>query len=247
MVVNPFGNDTLEARNLSKAYGGRYVVNGVTLKVSSGEVVGLLGPNGAGKTTTFYIIMGLVNPDGGEVYLAGEEVTALSLHRRARKGVGYLAQEPSVFRGLSVEDNLFAVLEYQKMSRQNTHQLVDQLLDDLGLTHLRKQKAFTLSGGEKRRCEIARALATEPKFLLLDEPFVGIDPITVTDIQGIIKRLKSRGLGLLITDHNVRATLEIVDRAALLYDGKILTYGHAQKLMEDPEARRLYLGENFSL
>lgn len=228
-----------------KRYGERTVVCGVTVEVSSGEIVGLLGPNGAGKSTTFHSIVGIVAPDSGTILLDGQDITGLPMYQRARHGIGYLAQEPSLFRGLTVEENIRAILEYLPLSEPDRRRREDQLLEDLGLTLLRRQKAVTLSGGEKRRCEIARSLVTSPQFLLLDEPFVGIDPITVADIQGIVSGLKKRGLGILITDHNVRETLEIIDRAYIIYEGKILKEGPARQLLEDPETRRVYLGEKF--
>lgn len=238
---------SLTARGLEKAYGARKVVKGINLEVAQGEIVGLLGPNGAGKTTSFYMIVGLIKADKGIVQLDGEDVTHLAMFKRARAGLGYLSQEPSIFRQLSVEDNLWAILEHVPGPKADKRQKVDQLLEEFGLSHLRKQKAETLSGGEKRRCEIARALTTNPRYLLLDEPFVGIDPITVADIQGILQVLKSKGLGILITDHNVQATLEIVDKGSIVYDGKILTEGPSEKLLSDPEARRVYLGEKFKI
>jgi lipopolysaccharide export system ATP-binding protein len=238
---------SLIATDVKKTYGSRQVVKGISLEVSPGEIVGLLGPNGAGKTTTFYMVVGMVPSDSGSVKLDGQEISGLPMYMRARAGIGYLSQEPSIFRQLSVEDNLRAILEHQPGSKEEKGKKVDSLLDEFGLTRLRKQMAATLSGGEKRRCEIARALTTNPKILLLDEPFVGIDPITVADIQGILQVLKKKGLGILISDHNVQATLEIVDRASIVYDGKILTDGTSQKLLTDPEARRVYLGEKFKI
>lgn len=238
---------SLVATGLEKKYGQRQVVKGISLSVTPGEIVGLLGPNGAGKTTTFYMIVGMVESDKGKVMMDDEDLTKLAMHKRARAGLGYLSQEPSIFRQLSVEDNLRAILEYMPGSKEDKERRVDALLEEFGLTRLRKQKAVTLSGGEKRRCEIARALTTNPKILLLDEPFVGIDPITVADIQGMLQALKKRGLGILISDHNVQATLEIVDRASIVYDGKILTEGPSSKLLNDPEARRVYLGEKFKI
>jgi lipopolysaccharide export system ATP-binding protein len=237
----------LIAHNLEKTYGQRQVVKGITLSVEPGEIVGLLGPNGAGKTTTFYMIVGLIRSDKGEVSMNGVDITRMPMFRRARLGIGYLPQEPSIFRQLSVEDNLRAILEYGPGTHSEKEKKVDELLEEFGLNHVRKQPAVTLSGGEKRRCEIARALTTSPQILLLDEPFVGIDPITVADIQGILQILKNKGLGILITDHNVQATLEIVDRASIVFDGKILTDGNSDKLLTDPEARRVYLGEKFKI
>ncbi len=238
---------SLIAKNLEKTYGSRQVVKGISLEVSPGEIVGLLGPNGAGKTTTFYMIVGLVQSDKGTVTMNGNNLTGLAMYLRARSGLGYLSQEPSIFRQLSVEDNLRAILEHQAGSKAEKEKRVDTLLDEFGLTRLRKQMASTLSGGEKRRCEIARALTTNPEILLLDEPFVGIDPITVSDIQGMLQALKKRGLGILISDHNVQATLEIVDRASIVFEGRILTEGTSDKLLTDPEARRVYLGEKFKI
>jgi lipopolysaccharide export system ATP-binding protein len=237
----------LESVNLKKSYKQRMVVNGVSIGVNEGEIVGLLGPNGAGKTTTFYMTVGLIKPLSGKILIDGKDITELPMYMRARMGLGYLPQEPSIFRRLSVEDNLKAIMEMTGVPKGNMDRMTAQLLDELGIHHLRKQKTATLSGGEKRRCEIARALVTNPKFLLLDEPFVGIDPITVSDIQGIIAKLKNRGLGILITDHNVRETLEIIDRAYIIYEGKILLEGNAKELLDSPEARRVYLGEDFKL
>lgn len=238
---------SLVAEGLEKTYGQRKVVKGISLSVSPGDIVGLLGPNGAGKTTTFYMIVGLVQSDKGKVTMNGQNLTGLAMYQRARSGLGYLSQEPSIFRQLSVEDNLWAILEHQPGSKSDKQKRVEQLLEEFGLTRLRKQFASTLSGGEKRRCEIARALTTNPQILLLDEPFVGIDPITVADIQTMLQALKKRGLGILISDHNVQATLEIVDRASIVYDGRILTEGTSEKLLNDPEARRVYLGEKFKI
>jgi lipopolysaccharide export system ATP-binding protein len=237
----------LIAHSLEKTYGQRKVVKGITLSVEPGEIVGLLGPNGAGKTTTFHMIVGLVKTDRGEVSMNGVDITNMPMFKRARSGIGYLPQEPSIFRQLSVEDNLRAILEYGPGTHLEKEKRVDELLEEFGLNHVRKQPAVTLSGGEKRRCEIARALTTSPQILLLDEPFVGIDPITVADIQGILQILKNKGLGILITDHNVQATLEIVDRASIVFDGRILTDGNSDKLLTDPEARRVYLGEKFKI
>lgn len=237
----------LVATNLEKTYGHRKVVKGISLSVAPGEIVGLLGPNGAGKTTTFYMIVGMVASDSGSVALNDLDLTKLAMFKRARAGLGYLSQEPSIFRGLSVEDNLRAILEHSPGPKDEKEKRVDKLLEEFGLTRLRKQLASTLSGGEKRRCEIARALTMNPQILLLDEPFVGIDPITVADIQGILQTLKNRGLGILISDHNVQATLDIVDRASIVFEGRILTEGPAEKLLNDPEARRVYLGEKFKI
>ncbi|GHT51140.1 ABC transporter ATP-binding protein [Endomicrobiia bacterium] len=230
-----------------KYYQNRMVVNGINISVRQGEIVGLLGPNGAGKTTTFYMTVGLLKPYGGGVYLDDMEITDWAMYKRSRAGVGYLSQEPSIFRGLNVEDNLMAIAQMLPISKSEQKKKVDNLLSDFGLTKLCGQKSVTLSGGEKRRLEIARALITDPKFMLLDEPFVGIDPITVGDIQRIIRKLKERGLGILITDHNVRETLEIIDRAYVIYEGKILLEGGATELLEDPKAKKLYLGDNFRM
>ena len=237
----------LESRNLKKKYKKRMVVDGVNIRVNQGEIVGLLGPNGAGKTTTFYMTVGLIKPLDGQVVIDGTDITDWPMYKRARAGIGYLSQEPSIFRGLTVEENLWAIAELLPIPKKEQKEKVERLLEELGLTRLAKQISVTLSGGEKRRCEIARALVTDPKFLLLDEPFVGIDPITVSDIQGIIGGLKKRGLGILITDHNVRETLEIIDRAYIIFEGKILLEGCADELLESPEARRVYLGEKFKL
>jgi lipopolysaccharide export system ATP-binding protein len=238
---------SLLAENLKKSYGARLVVDGVTVEVNPGEIVGLLGPNGAGKTTSFYMTVGLVRPDGGRITIEGNDVSGLPMYMRARAGLGYLAQEPSIFRHLSVEDNLNAILEHLPLLPEERKAKGEGLLEDLGLTRLAKQMAFTLSGGEKRRTEIARALVTDPRYLLLDEPFVGIDPLAVNDIQDVLGQLKKKGLGLLITDHNVRATLEIVDRAYIIHAGRILVHGGAHDLMNSAEARRLYLGEKFRM
>lgn len=237
----------LKAENLVKIYRRRAVVNGVSIEIKPGEVVGLLGPNGAGKTTTFYMIMGFIKPVSGEVYLGDERLTKLPMYRRARKGIGYLPQESSVFRKLSVEDNIKVVLELQKLKRKEQKIRLEELLKELDIDHLRRAKAYTLSGGERRRLEITRALATEPSYMLLDEPFAGIDPIAVEDIQKIIRRLTEKGLGVLITDHNVRETLAICNRAYIMCDGKIMTSGTSQYLVSDPEARKIYLGEKFQL
>ncbi|MDR3196177.1 MAG: LPS export ABC transporter ATP-binding protein [Endomicrobium sp.] len=237
----------LRTEELFKKYKHRMVVNGISISVRQGEIVGLLGPNGAGKTTTFYMTVGLVKPYDGSVYFGDNEVTDWTMCQRARAGISYLAQEPSIFRGLNVEDNLLAIAQMLPVSKRDQQEKVDSLLEDFGLTMLKKQMSVTLSGGEKRRLEIARALITNPKFLLLDEPFVGIDPITVDDIQKIIRSLRDRGLGILITDHNVRETLEIIDRAYIVYEGKILLEGSAKDLLENPKARKAYLGNNFKM
>lgn len=223
------------------------MVNQLSLVVQPGEVVGLLGPNGAGKTTTFYMITGFIKPDAGKIYLGEKEITYLPMYKRARLGVGYLSQEPSVFRRLTVEQNVMAILETVDGSKQTRKQKLEELLNELNISHLAKNKAYTLSGGERRRVEITRALVTEPKFMLLDEPFAGIDPIAVEDIQKIVARLKAKGLGILITDHNVRETLSITDRAYIICEGEMLKSGTSENLANDPEARKIYLGEKFRL
>ena len=238
---------TLRTHELTKSYSGRTVVRGVSLDVASGEVVGLLGPNGAGKTTTFYMTVGLTAPDSGRVILDGQDVTDDPMYIRARKGIGYLPQEPSIFRGLTVEQNLMAILETMRMSGGARRARLRELLAELNLTPLAKAPAYTLSGGERRRVEITRALVVSPSFILLDEPFAGIDPIAVSDIQGMIGQLRNRGIGVLITDHNVRETLQIVDRAYIIHEGKILRSGTAGELAADEVAREVYLGERFSL
>jgi lipopolysaccharide export system ATP-binding protein len=237
----------LRTENLVKYYRGRKVVDGVSLDVKRGEIVGLLGQNGAGKTTTFYMIMGLVRPDGGRIVLDERDVTELPMYRRARRGIGYLSQEPSVFRKLNVEDNVKAILETLDIEREEKEERLESLLGELGVSHLRRSMAYTLSGGERRRVEIARALVTNPSFMLLDEPFSGIDPIAVSDIQTIITKLRTRDLGLLITDHNVRETLSITDRSYIMADGKILVAGRPDELASNAVARQVYLGESFSL
>ena len=238
---------TLTTHDLTKSYGGRTVVRGVSIEVASGEIVGLLGPNGAGKTTTFYMTVGLTAPDAGRVVLNGEDVTGSPMYARARKGIGYLPQEPSIFRGLTVEQNLLAILETLKLSRTERKKRVTELLAELNLTPLAKAAAHTLSGGERRRAEITRALVISPRFILLDEPFAGIDPIAVTDIQKIIFHLKERGIGVLITDHNVRETLRITDRAYIVHDGVIFRSGTPASLAADEDVRRIYLGHEFRL
>ncbi|MFO7768803.1 MAG: LPS export ABC transporter ATP-binding protein [bacterium] len=237
----------LWAEGLVKVYSRRRVVDDVSIHVSQQEIVGLLGPNGAGKTTTFYMVVGLIRPNAGTIHLDERDITRLPMFKRARLGVGYLAQEASIFRKLTVEQNLLAILETFVRSRSERQERCDALLEDLNLTRLRKQKAFTLSGGERRRVEIARALVTEPDFILLDEPFTGVDPIAVEEIQEILQGLKERGLGVLITDHNVRETLHITDRAYIMSEGRILVSGDAQKLVDDPIARKVYLGQRFTL
>ncbi|BAS28884.1 LPS export ABC transporter ATP-binding protein [Limnochorda pilosa] len=238
---------SLEAHGLVKHYRGRAVVQSVNLRVDPGEVVGLLGPNGAGKTTTFYMILGLVRAEAGQVFLDGEEISGLPVHRRARLGIGYLAQEPSIFRRLTVEQNLALILERLPLSRQAREERVEELLEGFDLVALRSQEAGVLSGGERRRCEVARALAGEPRYLLLDEPFAGVDPIAVAELQELIGRLRERGIGVLITDHNVRETLTITQRAYIMHQGRVLVAGGAAELLESPEARRFYLGERFRL
>ena len=237
----------LSSLNLVKKYRKRAVVAGVSIHVNPGEVVGLLGPNGAGKTTTFYMIIGFIRPNAGRVYLGGNDITGLPMYKRARMGIGYLAQETSVFRKLTVEQNILAILQMRGLSRKEQKLKLESLLSQLDIAHLRKRKAYSLSGGERRRVEITRVLVSDPQFFLLDEPFAGIDPIAVEDIQKIIARLTEQGLGVLITDHNVRETLSICDRAYIMCDGKILKAGTAQFLAEDPEARKIYLGEKFRL
>lgn len=237
----------LLTRELVKYYRGRKVADGVSLDLRRGEIVGLLGQNGAGKTTTFYMIMGLVRPEGGNILLDDTDVTELPMYRRARMGIGYLSQEPSVFRKLSVEDNVKAILETLDISNEEKEERLESLLGELGISHLRRSKAYTLSGGERRRVEIARALVTNPGFMLLDEPFSGIDPIAVSDIQSIITSLRTKDLGLLITDHNVRETLSITDRSYIMAEGRILVTGRPDELASNPLAREAYLGESFSL
>lgn len=237
----------LYTKNLIKKYGKRTVVNDVSVELSQGEIVGLLGPNGAGKTTTFYMMVGLIRPDAGNIYLDDTEITDLPMFKRARLGIGYLAQEASVFRKLSVEDNIKAVLEMTKLNEKEQREKLEMLLEEFSLTGKRTYRGDLLSGGERRRTEIARALASDPKFILLDEPFAGVDPIAVEDIQGIVSRLREKNIGILITDHNVHETLNITDRAYLLYEGKILRSGNAEELANDETVRRLYLGMNFEL
>ncbi|MBU0604894.1 MAG: LPS export ABC transporter ATP-binding protein [Candidatus Omnitrophica bacterium] len=237
----------LEATGLIKEYGARRVVNSIDINVKRGEIVGLLGPNGAGKTTTFYMITGIIPPDSGKIIFDRKNITKMSLHNRARRGIGYLAQEPSIFRKLTVLENIMAVLETLGFSPRERKRRADELLNELKITHLAGHKAYTLSGGEKRRVEITRALVTNPMFILLDEPFSGIDPIAVAECQEIIKELKSKGLGILVTDHNVRETLSITDRAYLMADGNILISGTKEQLISDPKAREIYLGEKFTM
>jgi lipopolysaccharide export system ATP-binding protein len=240
-------NGELQASSLNKSYRGRKVVNGVSLALRRGEVVGLLGPNGAGKTTTFYVIVGLISPDSGQVQLCGEDITHTPMYRRARSGISYLPQEPSVFRKLTVLENLLSIAETLNIPSEQREELTAGLLKEFGIEQLRDQGAYTLSGGERRRLEIARALVLTPQFILLDEPFAGIDPLAVLDIQRIIRGLKNRGIGVLITDHNVRETLNITDRAYIINDGKILREGSPEQLTNDEEVRKVYLGENFRL
>ncbi|OGS40320.1 MAG: LPS export ABC transporter ATP-binding protein [Elusimicrobia bacterium RIFOXYD12_FULL_66_9] len=237
----------LEARDIRKTYGERMVVKGLSLRVDSGEIVGLLGPNGAGKTTTFYSLAGFIAPEEGSILIDGVDVTKEPMYARARLGLGYLAQEPTVFKGLTVEENLRAVLERTVPTKLEQMRRVKALLEEFGLWDLRRQKAWTLSGGEKRRLEVARAMIRDPKIIMLDEPFVGIDPITVGELKEIIQKLVKHGIGVLITDHNVRETLPIIDRAYLIYDGRILVEGSAKSLLEDPKARELYLGMDFKI
>ncbi len=237
----------LRSENLIKRYKQRTVVDKVTIEVSQGEIVGLLGPNGAGKTTSFYMIVGLIRPNAGEIYLDNEKITNLPMYKRAQSGIGYLAQEASIFRKLTVEDNIRAVLEMTKLSKTEQIKKLESLLDEFGLQRIRKNRGDLLSGGERRRTEIARALAVDPKFILLDEPFAGVDPIAVEDIQAIVSHLKDRNIGVLITDHNVHETLTIVDRAYLLFEGRILKAGTAEELASDEQVRKVYLGKNFEL
>ena len=237
----------LYSDNLIKKYGARTVVKGVSINVEQGEIVGLLGPNGAGKTTSFYMITGLVKPNAGRIYLDGEDITELPMYRRAQKGLGYLAQEASVFRKMSVENNIMSVMEFSHFTKQERKDRLESLIDEFGLAKVRKSYGIQLSGGERRRCEIARALAIDPKFILLDEPFAGVDPIAVEDIQHIIAKLKLKNIGVIITDHNVHETLAITDRAYLLYEGSILESGTAEELASNPEVRKKYLGQNFEL
>ncbi len=238
---------TLSCSGLKKIYNRREVVKSSTLEVKQGEIVGLLGPNGAGKTTTFYMIVGLVRPDGGKVMLDGREITTLPMHKRARLGIGYLPQEASVFRKMTVEDNILGVLEFTSLSKAERREKTEKMLEDLNITNIRKSMGYALSGGERRRTEIARAMALDPKFILLDEPFAGVDPIAVEDIQQIVEKLTKRNIGVLITDHNVHETLSITSHAYLLFDGSIFMQGTPQEIADNPEARKHYLGEKFSL
>lgn len=238
---------SIRAEGLRKAFFKKEVVGGVSLQLGAGEVVGLLGPNGAGKTTTFYMILGLLRPNGGKVFIDEEDVTHLPVYLRARKGVGYLPQEPSVFRKLTVEENLLAIMEIKGLKEREQGEMAERLLAELNISHLAKAKAYTLSGGERRRVEIARSLASSPSFILLDEPFAGLDPLAILDIQAIISELKRKGIGVLVTDHNVRETLTTVDRAYLIFGGKIFFDGSAEELASNDQARELYLGDEFSL
>lgn len=237
----------LKSENLKKIYKKRTVVDNVSVNVQQGEVVGLLGPNGAGKTTTFYMIVGMIKPNGGKVYLNSKEITDEPMYKRAKMGIGYLPQEASIFRKLTVEDNILAILQMLDISKTERKEKLEKLIEELGLNHVRKNIGYQLSGGERRRCEIARALANDPDFILLDEPFAGVDPIAVEDIMQIVANLRHKGIGILITDHNVHETLSIVDRAYILISGKIFKEGTAQFLAEDPEVKKLYLGEKFKL
>ncbi|OGS73462.1 MAG: LPS export ABC transporter ATP-binding protein [Flavobacteria bacterium RIFCSPLOWO2_12_FULL_35_11] len=237
----------LRADNIKKKYGSKYVVNGISLQVEQGEIVGLLGPNGAGKTTSFYMIVGMIQPNEGKIYLDNHEITQYPMYKRAQEGVGYLSQEASIFRKLSVEDNILSVLQFSNMSKADQKEKMESLLQEFGLVHVRKNRGDLLSGGERRRTEIARALASDPKFILLDEPFAGVDPIAVEDIQNIVAHLKDRNIGILITDHNVQETLAITDKTYLMFEGGILKEGTPQELAEDETVRRVYLGKDFEL
>lgn len=237
----------LEAEKIEKAYKGRKVVKGISLEVSQGEIVGLLGPNGAGKTTSFYMIVGLIKPNNGSIFLNNKEITKLPMYKRAQKGIGYLAQEASVFRKLSVEDNILSVLQMTTLGKTEQKEKMESLLEEFGLEHIRKNRGDLLSGGERRRTEIARALATDPKFVLLDEPFAGVDPVAVEDIQRIVAHLKNKNIGILITDHNVQETLAITDKTYLMFEGNILKAGTPEDLSEDEIVRKVYLGKNFEL
>ncbi|MET2984622.1 LPS export ABC transporter ATP-binding protein [Aureibaculum conchae] len=237
----------LRAENIEKTYGSRKVVKGISIQVEQGEIIGLLGPNGAGKTTSFYMIVGMIRPNEGKIFLDNEDITNDSMYKRAQKGVGYLAQEASVFRKLSVEDNILSVLQFTKLSKKQQKEKLESLIDEFSLGHVRKNRGDLLSGGERRRTEIARALASDPKFILLDEPFAGVDPIAVEDIQSIVSHLKDRNIGILITDHNVQETLAITDKTYLMFEGGILKEGTPQELAEDEMVRKVYLGESFEL
>ena len=246
ITLDPTQHEGLFVDKVGKSFRGRPVVKGASLRLSRGEVVGLLGPNGAGKTTIFYMITGLVSPDYGSIFLDGEDVTGQPMYQRARLGVGYLPQEASIFRGMTVEENVLAVVEMRERNKAKQRETVTRLLEELRIEHLRKSPAVSLSGGERRRCEIARALASEPSFMLLDEPFAGIDPLAITDIREVISYLKGRGIGILITDHNVRETLGITDRASIIHSGEVLFEGPPEAVLHDPEVRRVYLGDQFS-
>jgi lipopolysaccharide export system ATP-binding protein len=241
------GKSVLHTRDLVKIYGRRRVVDDVSIKVTQGEIVGLLGPNGAGKTTSFYMITGLIRPNSGHIFLDNDDITNLPMYKRSRRGISYLPQEASIFRKLTVEENLLAIMEVIGIKRLDRKKRAQELMEELGISHLAKNKGYNLSGGERRRTEIARTLVTNPKFILLDEPFAGVDPIAVQDIQNIVKNLKIKNIGVLITDHNVRETLSITDHAYLLFEGKILKEGNSEYLANDPEARKLYLGDKFRL
>jgi len=245
-MENP-NSKTLRAENLVKSYKGRKVVKGISVTVNQGEIVGLLGPNGAGKTTSFYMIVGLIKPNGGEIYLDGTNITKYPMYKRAQNGIGYLAQEASVFRKLSVEDNILSVLQLTKLSKKEQRDRMESLIEEFGLGHIRKNRGDLLSGGERRRTEIARALATDPSFILLDEPFAGVDPVAVEDIQRIVAQLKRKNIGILITDHNVQETLAITDRTYLMFEGSILKHGIPEELAADEMVRKVYLGQNFEL
>ena len=237
----------LKAQNLMKSYSGKKVVKDISLNVNQGEIVGLLGPNGAGKTTSFYMIVGLIKPNGGKIYLDNQEITKYPMYKRAQSGIGYLAQEASVFRKLSVEDNILSVLQLTRLTKKQQLEKMESLIDEFGLNHIRKNRGDLLSGGERRRTEIARALATDPSFILLDEPFAGVDPVAVEDIQRIISKLTKKNIGILITDHNVQETLAITDRTYLMFEGNILKDGKPEELVEDEIVRKVYLGQNFEL
>jgi len=237
----------LRAENIEKIYGSRKIVKGISVEVKQGEIIGLLGPNGAGKTTSFYMIVGMVKPNAGKIFLDDEEITEDSMYKRAQKGVGYLAQEASIFRKLSVEDNIMSILEFTDLSRKEQKEKLESLIEEFSLGHVRKNRGDLLSGGERRRTEIARCLASDPKFILLDEPFAGVDPIAVNDIQSIVAKLKNRNIGILITDHDVQATLAITDRTYLMYEGEILKEGTPRELADDEMVRRVYLGKDFEL
>jgi lipopolysaccharide export system ATP-binding protein len=237
---------TLYAKNVSKSYGNKLVIRDISIEIKQGEVVGLLGPNGAGKTTTFYMIVGLVGADNGNIFLDQIDITNLAIHQRAKLGIGYLPQEASIFRGMNVEENIMAVLQIVEPNKNKQQEKLEKLLEEFSITHIRKSHALALSGGERRRTEIARALATDPSFILLDEPFAGVDPIAVNDIRAMVSHLANRGIGVLITDHNVRETLSIVDRAYIVYDGKILFSGNREEIIDNEDVRKVYLGENFS-